>query len=381
LLWCAAAAFAVLLSRTLATDPHPFYLRQHRHLHTDPLLLAGLCVVVCAPLGLARSRPVPVFGVLLATMVVAAVLGERTWPFMVPVGLLLGYVAASRDRGIALTALVLAVLAAEAEALVSGSAIAHEVWNSTPFVLTMVLVWLGGFSVRQRREYATTLRAWAQQEAVVAERLRIARELHDTVAHSIGIIAIQAGAGSRVIETRPLDARDALRSIETTSREMLSELRRMVGALRQTEPECAGEADTGLDVEPPSAPGLADVDRLADSLAETGVRVEVRWHGARHRLPPEIDLAAFRIIQESMTNVVRHAHATACWVSVEYGTSDLTIEIVDDGRGAHPEAVGAAPASGFGIAGMRERADVLNGVLDAGPRDCGGFRVAARLPL
>jgi signal transduction histidine kinase len=197
---------------------------------------------------------------------------------------------------------------------------------------------------------------------VTAERLRIARELHDMVAHSIGIIAIQSGAARRVMDTQPDKARDALAAIETTSQETLAGLRHMLGALRQ-----AG-----------ATAGLAGVERLATTAAEAGVQVDVRWSGRRRPLPPEIDVSAFRIIQEAVTNVVRHAGTPRCSVAVEFREKELAVEVLDDGRGA--AADGPAEGAGYGLVGMRERISLLRGDFSAGPRPEGGFRVAARIP-
>ncbi|MFJ9448497.1 sensor histidine kinase [Kitasatospora sp. NPDC101235] len=193
-------------------------------------------------------------------------------------------------------------------------------------------------------------------EAVTSERLRIARELHDMVAHSIGIIAIQAGAGSRVIQTQPAEAREALRAIEATSRETLSGLRRTLVSLRQADRGATTSEQSPL----APTPGLADIERLAAATAGAGVRVDVRCTGEQRPVPADIDLSAYRIVQEALTNVVRHA-----------------VEVVDNGRGAIEDG----PAHGFGLIGMRERAGLLGGHLSAGPRPEGGFRVAARLPL
>jgi signal transduction histidine kinase len=198
----------------------------------------------------------------------------------------------------------------------------------------------------------------------MAERLRIARELHDMVAHSIGIIAIQAGAGSRVFDASPGEARDALSAIEATSRETLSGLRRMVTGLRRAEPGLLERA-----------PGLADIERLAATTLDAGVKVDVDWHGSRETLPADIDLSAFRIVQEAVTNVVRHAGTGQCLVSIDQREGRLSIEVTDSGHGGSPAG------NGYGITGMRERAALLGGDFSAGPRTGGGFRVAARLPV
>ncbi len=236
--------------------------------------------------------------------------------------------------------------------------------------LVLIIAWLIGHSIRQAQARAELVRAQAAAQNVMAERLRIARELHDMVAHDIGVIAIQAGSGLSVFEESPDDARDALTAIETTSRETLSGLRRMVTGLRHAEPE------PGL-VPLSPAPGLADIDRLAATALAGGVRVEVDvdWHGSRETLPADIDLSAFRIIQEAVTNVVRHARTDHCRVSIGQQDGQLSIEVTDSGCGA------TGTGTGYGITGMRERAALLGGDFSAGPRPGGGFRVAARLPV
>ncbi|MFF2412719.1 sensor histidine kinase [Streptomyces sp. NPDC058092] len=245
--------------------------------------------------------------------------------------------------------------------------------NEVIALLALAASCMAGLLSRERREHAVALRAQEVAEAVTAERLRIARELHDMVAHSIGIIAIQAGVGSRVIQTQPAEAREALRAIEATSRDTLSGLRRTLVSLRQAD---RGAATSEQSPRAPS-PGLADVERLAAATAGAGVRVDVCCSGEQRPVPADIDLSAYRIVQEALTNVVRHAATGRCRVAIDYGDEELSVEVVDDGRGA----TGNGSAQGFGIIGMRERVGLLGGRLSAGPRPEGGFRVAARLPL
>ncbi|MBB5117899.1 sensor histidine kinase [Streptomyces eurocidicus] len=248
-------------------------------------------------------------------------------------------------------------------------------------LMALVTSWAVGTLTRERREHAVALRTQEVAEAVTAERLRIARELHDMVAHSIGIIAIQAGVGSRVIETQPAEAREALRAIEATSRETLSGLRRTLVALRQTGPVGEPEAGaSGASGRPPlePAPGLTDLDRLAAATADAGVHVDIRRRGTPRPLPADIELSAYRIVQEALTNVVRHAGTGHCRVTVDYGEEELAVEIVDEGRGG---TAGTVPGHGFGLVGMRERTALLHGDFTAGPRPEGGFRVAADLPI
>jgi signal transduction histidine kinase len=237
-------------------------------------------------------------------------------------------------------------------------------------------VWGLGRWIRHRHretEALETRAAAAEREseeqaarAVADERARIARELHDLVAHSMGVIAFQAGAGRRVIESRPAEARNALDAIETTSREALAELRRTLAALRRAEPE-------GVPTAP--APGLADLDRLVATTADAGVRVDVERAGTVQPLPGDLDLSAYRIVQESVTNVVRHAGTDRCRVRLDYQEDALSIEVLDDGPGSGPSG------TGYGLVGMRERVTLLDGRFDAGPGPTGGFRVWAFIPV
>ncbi|MEU4931585.1 sensor histidine kinase [Streptomyces yokosukanensis] len=245
--------------------------------------------------------------------------------------------------------------------------------NGVMALLALAASCMAGLLSRERREHAVALRAQEVAEAVTAERLRIARELHDMVAHSIGIIAIQAGMGSRVIQTQPTEAREALRAIETTSRETLSGLRRTLVSLRQADQGATSSEQSPL----APSPGLADVEQLAAATAGAGVRVDVRRSGEQRPVPADIGLSAYRIVQEALTNVVRHAGTGRCRVAIEYGDEELSVEVVDDGRGASEHD----SDHGFGLIGMRERVGLLGGRLSAGPRPEGGFRVAARLPL
>ncbi len=235
--------------------------------------------------------------------------------------------------------------------------------------LCVIVVWVVGYNVRQRRRYAVSLQDEAASKAVAQERLRIARELHDVVAHSMSVIAVQAGYGQYVIDSQPGDARDALGAIQATSREALDEMRRMLGALRQADDADARAGDTGSVVSPGPgagtgtgcrnpgglatssggpgaplypAPGLADLDRLIARTAGAGVRVDVTRYGQPRDLPASIDLSAYRIVQEALTNVVKHARTSSCRVLLGYRDDELTIEVTDNGAGMPvPELAGA----------------------------------------
>ncbi|MDX6741319.1 sensor histidine kinase [Actinocorallia sp. A-T 12471] len=274
------------------------------------------------------------------------------------------YVALAKPRPVSLTA-VAAVLLVQTGVLTVhlGGTPADLPMLIALALLTAGLAWSAGASLRQSRLHARELAERSAAEAVAAERLRIARDLHDMVAHSIGVIAIQAGVGGRVIDTQPAEARNALAAIEETSRETLAGLRRMLGALRRADQDDA------------PTPGLAGLDRLISTTGAAGVRVELRRTGERRTLPAEVDLAAFRIVQEAVANVVRHARTDRCEVALDYGRDELVVAIADEGEG--PSGDGA----GYGLLGMRERAGLLGGDLTAGPGPDGGFRVSARLPL
>ncbi|HEY2674382.1 MAG TPA: sensor histidine kinase [Rugosimonospora sp.] len=336
-------------------------------------------LMVALPAGLLRRRPLTTLALMLAGSSLVAVTvhaHDVTYVInirfvqLVAIDLAVGVIAANRARRVSVPA-ALAALAVQVAVEFAVPTAADTVARPLIPTLAMVAAWLIGNSVRARRGYAEALRAQVAAEAITAERLRIARELHDMVAHSIGIIAIQAGMGSRVMDTQPAQAREALRAIEATSRETLAGLRRVVGGLRRAEP---GPAPRPASLDP--VPGLADVDRLAATTAAgAGVRVEVRWRGDRRPVPGDIDLSAYRIIQEAVTNVVRHAGTGECRVTVERRDAELRIEVLDDGRGC------AVAGTGYGITGMRERVGLLHGEFSAGPRAEGGFRVAATLPL
>ncbi|MEU5433672.1 histidine kinase [Streptomyces sp. NPDC020719] len=373
--WCAAALFALVLFATTTYQMRPFHGQSG-----SPTLLglgprAGLAVVLSLAVIGARHRPVTVFGALLAESTVALALGESTWPFYGAMDVLLCLVAATRRRRTAFAAATveLGVWLGQWAVTDHGRAEFSDFLSTLLAVVAAIVIPFAiGNAIRQQRVYGEALRAHAAARAVTGERLRIARELHDMVAQSIGVIAIQAGAAGLVIDTQPDGARRALGIIESTSRETLAGLRRMLVSLRRAEADPDSGADQAVAV------GLEGVERLAATASSAGVRVDVDWLGSRRPLPPEIDLAAFRIIQESVTNAVRHSGGHHCQVSVEYRDEELAIEVVDDGHGF--ARAGAAAGTGLGISGMRERVALLDGRFSAGAGPEGGFQVAVRLP-
>ena len=220
--------------------------------------------------------------------------------------------------------------------------------------------------VRVRRERiaeAMRGRAEAERRRAGEERLRIAQELHDVVAHHISLINVQAGVALHLVDTKPEQTATALAAIKDASKEALVELRSIVGVLRDSS-EQAPRAPV---------PGLARLDELVSRTAQAGLDVRTVVQGASRPLPSQVDAAAYRIIQESLTNVVRHAHASRATVRVGYGDTAVTVQVDDDGTGGVPGP------EGNGITGMRERATALGGGFEAGPA-AGGFRVTARLP-
>ena len=242
--------------------------------------------------------------------------------------------------------------------------------NTLPFaVVTLVVMLLVRRVVgdRERRaQLAERERDLATREAVVEERARIARELHDAIAHNVSMMVIQAGAERRVLEGERGPTREVLETIERIGRGALTEMRRLVGMLR---------SDAGDPLAP--QPGLNDLPTLVTHVREAGLPVELHVDGERRELPVGIELSAYRIVQEALTNALKHAGEAHASVRVHYGAESLELEIVDDGGGA------AAPVSsgGHGLVGMRERVALYGGRLDAGRRPSGGFSVRVLLPI
>jgi signal transduction histidine kinase len=238
----------------------------------------------------------------------------------------------------------------------------------------MAVALFAGIAVANRRAYAGSVRAKAEADArrqIDEERLRIARELHDVVAHTMATINVQASAAAQLLRDRPGEAAESLAAIRAASKEGLRELRAILNVLRH--------ADEPADPTQP-APSLARLDALAAGVRAAGLPVTVTVTGQPRELPAVTDLAAFRIIQEALTNSIRHAGPATAAVAVRYGAAELRIEVTDTGRGPGGSAAGAS-APGHGLRGMRERAAAAGGTIDIGPGTSGGFRVVARFPL
>ncbi|WP_419993230.1 sensor histidine kinase [Streptomyces boninensis] len=244
-------------------------------------------------------------------------------------------------------------------------------WGQQLFAAAWIAaVVAAGELLRSRREqwaHEQAERAAAKQRRADEERLRIARELHDVLAHSISVINVQAGVGLALLDQHPEKAREALTTIKGASKEALGEVRQVLEALRTP----GGAAPRT------PAPGLARLGELTDQAAAAGLTVDVTTEGTSRQVPPAADLAAFRIIQEALTNIVRHSGSRTARVLLSYDPGELRLRIDDDG----PATAGGETGGGNGLVGMRERAAALGGTVEAGERPDGGFRVLARLPL
>jgi signal transduction histidine kinase len=335
-----------------------------RHPSGTPVAL-GLAemAVLSLALGLRRWQPVLALGVVLVVLVAL----DLPYQSLLPAWSALYLVAVTCRRPTALAAL--------AAALVAPAVAVGALDRSVLLGLISSLVWTIGYAVGRHRAYERELRLHQARQAetelekarrgVTEERMRIARELHDVVAHSMSVITVQAGFGHLVIDDQPAKARAALGAIETTGREALAEMRQLLGMLRDDGPAALAPA-----------PGLGELEHLVAQTAKAGVRVQVKITGTPRPLPPGIDLSAFRIVQEALTNVVKHAETASCHVAIAYAERELSIEITDEGRGS-PNANG----HGHGLIGMRERVHLYGGTVRAAPLPGRGFRVAASLPV
>jgi signal transduction histidine kinase len=320
-----------------------------------------------------RRAPLPVLSVAIATSIVAnvvAVLDAATTPAIATV--LAVYSAGAHTNG--LRAWMGGLGAA---ALIAANVAEQFSLGDLLFIALIVgSGWLVGRAMRHRRERERVLerltvdleheREEKARAAVAEERVRIARELHDVVAHAISVIVLQARGGRRSLATDPGETREALDMIEATGSQALAEMRRLLGMLRRDDEEIALAPQ----------PSLRYLDNLAEQVREAGLPVDVSIEGKPNELSPGVDLSAYRIVQEALTNALKHAGPATARVVVRYRENDLELEIADTGLGA-----GASNEGGHGLAGMRERVSLYGGKIEAGPRHGGGFAVKARLPL
>ena len=333
-------------------------------------------------LPLRHRAPVATLAVTVACGMVVAPLGLLLTPVIVAPALVAAYGFAVRaERRVAVGVLLpasvlLVVLTPLFEAAFSWEDVSRLVTVSAALLLAGML----GQSVQDRRAYLAAVEDRAQRaestresearRRVEEERVRIARELHDLVAHQITLANAQAMVAAQLFDTRPADARSSLEDVVETTSHALDDLRATVGLLRQ--PEDAADL-----AEP--APGVARLPTLLESFRRAGLEVSMREEGTAVPLPPSVDLAAYRIVQEALTNVTKHAGTRTAQVGLVWQRDRVLITVADDGRGAPSSLSGAAP--GFGLIGMRERAAALGGRFDAGRPPEGGFLVSTELPV
>jgi signal transduction histidine kinase len=344
----------------------------------DPDLLgAALLVASALPVAWRRRWPMPVFLLTAVPAVTYEALGYPTVASALGALVALYTVAAHCERTQAfvaagLTALGLAVVLVTSRAEVTVATIASN-------GIIFATAWLVGDNVRTRRAYVASLQERARRaeearlaeadRAVAEERARIARELHDVVAHSMSVMIVQAGAARRVMRREPDQAAEALSSIESTGRQAMGEMRRLLGVLRDdslTSPALLPQ------------PSMGSLGALVDQCRAAGLPVDLQVEGEPSTLGPGIDLTAYRIVQEALTNVLKHAGPATAVVRVVYGPESLELTIDDDGRGS---TATSGDGSGQGLVGMQERVDLFGGALRHGPRAGGGFSVRAVLPL
>ena len=454
--WTAAVLCAVIIFGVLSHTAAVTHVGGHPRIGLGVRFIAWPLILLLAlglafPVTIRRKAPVRALAIVLAGCVVLLAVGASltAGPFL-PLCLVLYVVATTCRRPVAVAGLAGALVL-----LVVQGVISHFTGigpgDSVGAALFLIIVWTVGYAVQQRRTYLAHMRDRAASDAVTRERLRIARELHDVVAHSMTVVTVQAGFGEYVFDSQPAEARAALGAIQSVSREALGEMQRLLCVLRQPEgdtaaraaaevtgpvtaaaatAEAAGHGPDGPDrnrrAQPEAplapAPGLANLDRLVQRTAGAGVTVAVERTGGVRPLPAGLDLSAYRIVQEALTNVVKHSGADCCQVRLDYGPaicssrSPITawpgrpggyggpsrpgrgerhrggerhrIQGHPGGRyrqrpaGAFgPGAFGSGQRAGHGIVGMRERVSLCGGEFSAAPRPGGGFVVRARLPL
>jgi signal transduction histidine kinase len=337
----------------------------------------ALVLLQTVPLVWRRKAPVLVLSVITASLFMFSLLGY--FPSFVALSFLVALytLAAERDRQTSIPAGIAGGLVVLLIAMVGHDAI--EPAEIIAECLIVGAVWFLGDSLRIRRAQMVLLEDRAKrleqerelqaQRAVAQERRLIARELHDVVSHNVSVIVAQAGGAQRIFASQPEEALAALAAIERIGREALVEMRRLMGFLRT-------EADRTVSRSP--QPGMNDLHFLVSQVVKAGVRVELKVEGTPKPLPAGLDLSAFRIVQEALTNVLKHAGSARAEVIVRYGEDQLELTINDDGWGPHGDGE-SRPR--YGHLGMRERVALFGGELLVGPRPGGGYRVAASLPL
>jgi signal transduction histidine kinase len=406
----------------MRTEPRPII----RAWVQDAAIAVGVALLgLGSGLGMGRNGQQPATATALLTAMGLVLFPRRRFPGTV-VALETALVAALAVMRMSLEAAFIAVLVASYSAAVYGSRLLARVllvaaiaavagvsipeglgadkWlrahYPVPTILAAAGAWLVGLVVRkqllaraehiavlaERAELLAAKQAESERRATLAERLRIAREMHDIVAHHISVVVIQAQGAQRIADRDPARARTAMADVERTSRTALEEMRRLLGLLRTGEPAAGREEGTAQIAdrayEPPQ--GLTDIDMLAERLRRAGLGITIVGRGEPKDVPDDVGLTVYRIVQESLTNVLKHAGPASATVELAWagqqGAEQLEVTVTDDGRGASA-ALSAVPGAGRGTAGMRERVAAVGGKLSTGPRPGGGYRVHATIPL
>jgi signal transduction histidine kinase len=359
-------------------------LRHGFRVEVPPLWLGALGAAATVPVAFRRRWPLPVLAVVTTAVAVLTALGRAQLDLDIMLAMASYTVAATSRRPVAVAALV-GTETGLIIGLIAAAAGTRGPVDTAHSVLTAGALWFVGDSVRERRRYRAEEAALRQQQeaqrqqqetergriAVREERVRIARELHDVVAHTLSVVTFQAGVGRKIGATRPDQALTALRAVEVTGRGALEELRRILGLLRD---------DDGAGPSLAPAPGVGDLEELAGTVRAAGIPVTLAVTGDVAALPPAASLTAYRIVQEALTNVVKHAPGAAATARVQAGRDGVLIT-VDNGRGAGVPEPRPGDGARHGLVGMTERAAAFGGTLDAGPAAGGGFQVTAFLPL
>ena len=352
-----------------------------------PATFGALTLLLVIPVVFRRRAPVAAFTVAVAAGAIQVLL-TRAGPSGsdLAIVVLLYTLAAYRPRRESVTGLLVclvggAIAAAAFQPLAAAPTIQRLFIDTVTFGGTALIAWIFGDSMRYRRAYYVALeeraaRLEAERDAqakvsAAAERARIARELHDVIAHNVSVMVVQADGASYALRTDPERARQALAAISGTGRQALAEMRRLLGVLRS--------GDSGADLAP--QPGLDQVRELLEQARAAGLSVSLTMEGTPRPLGKGAELAAYRVVQESLTNTRKHGGVlAAAAVTLRYEPDGLVVQVTDDGRGDPAPAGGAGQGHGLGLTGMRERIAMYGGTVQAGPLPAGGYQVEARLP-
>ena len=365
------ALFLMFIAVGEAFDAH------NAHRPNASLVAVFIAPLTTAPIALRRYRPLETLAVTVVAETVLLIFSSQgELPFGVVVAL---YTVASRcERPVSIRAAAWTAPPIAFGVLINNGPNPGKV---IPELALFAIAWVIGENLRTRRAYLAELEARAArlerereekaERAAVEERTRIARELHDVIAHNVSVMVVQASAGEDVFDSDPGRAREALAAVAATGRDALGELRRLLGVIRLGDQEALSYAPQ---------PGIGGLGGLVDQVRDTGLAVELSVDGEARELPEATSLCVYRIVQEALTNSLKHAAATRAWVSLRYDPDELTVLVSDDGRGVTDAAVNGG-AGGHGLIGMRERVALFGGEMQAGPSAKGGYCVTARLPV